>query len=289
MSARAAPSIGVVLSLVLLGAGPSHALSLRSSAAESFLGDASPGTSVAYSRAVGAKLRVENAGADLVRVEFKAVPPASDLKDGWEPWPHPEAVRIESSRAELKPGAAAEAEVVVNVPKDRALNGGQYQFDVLATGYDRSGGSLSLRTRLLIAVGPPPASPVASVERPGFALSPLASGKDTLLKFVNAGDEDLSVTLSPARSWDDGAHIQAGYEPAPNPRWLRFDPGSVTVPAGAIGRARIWAAIPRQARYAGRHWAFVVAVDADGKSGRTRRWYVLHVDTSDMEVKPRGP
>ena len=293
MRTRAAPVSGAVMGLILLGVGTGHALSLRSSAAAAFLGDASPGTTVVYSRAMGARLRVENSGRDPARIEFKVVsPPSGGLRDGYEPWPYPDRVRATVSRAELKPGEAAEAELAVTVPKDSALIGGQYEFDVLATGFDRAGTSLTLKTRVLLSVGTPlPSADVPAegfAERPGFTLAPQsASGKEATLKIVNAGEEDLTVTFSSARDWDDSARIMDGYEPAPNPRWLHFEPGAVKVRAGAIGRARVWADVPREPRYAGRRWAFVAAVDAVAGGRRTRRYFVLHVNTERSEEEKR--
>ena len=289
MNARGAPMLGAALLLAFIEAGTCHALSLRSSAAESFLGDAAPGSTVSFSRATGAKLRVENSGREDARLEFKVVsPPPGGLRDGYEPWPYPERVGVTYARAELKPGEASEAEFAVTVPKDSALIGGQYEFDVMATGFDRAGASLTLKTRVLLSVGaPPPSAEVPAgelAERPGFKLMPQsASGKEATLKIANAGEEDLTVTFSPAREWSDDARIQDGYEPAPNPRWLRFEPGVVKIRAGAIGRARIWADVPRQKRYAGRRWAFVAAVDAVAGGRRTRRYFVLHVNTEAME------
>ncbi|MFI5346993.1 MAG: hypothetical protein ACHQ51_11525 [Elusimicrobiota bacterium] len=293
MNVRAAPAFGAVLSLALLGVGPCHALSLRSSAAEAFLGDVLPGTTVVYSRVMGARLRVEDAGSEAVRVEFKIVsPPQSDCKAGYESWPFPGKVRVETFHANAKPEEAAEAEITVNVPKDAALGGGQYQFDVWEVARDRSGASLTLKTRVLLSVGAPlttadaPAGGFA--ERPGFVLSPQAESKnEASLKIVNAGEEDLVVTFSPARNESEDVRIREGYEPAPNPRWLRFDPGVVKVRAGAIGRARIWADVPKQRRYAGRRWAFVTAVDAVGAGRATRRYFVLYVNFDEKEEEPR--
>jgi hypothetical protein len=294
MNARAAPAFGAVLVLALFGAGTCHALSLRSSAAELFLGDASPGTTVAVSTATGSELRVENSGRDPARLEFKAVsPPSGGLRDGFEPWPHPESVRVTVSRAELKPGDSAVAELAVTVPKDPALIGGQYEVDVMATGRDRAGASLTLKTRVLLSVGAPLPSAEATAggfaDRPGFALTPTsASGREAAVKFVNAGEEDLTVTLSPARDWSDDVRIPDGYEPAPNPRWLHFEAGTMRVRAGAIGRARIWADVPRESRYAGRRWAFVAAVDAVAGGRRTRRYFVLAVNTEkNLEEETR--
>lgn len=294
MRTRAAPTFGVVVSLALLGAGTCHALSLRGSAAELSLGDALPGTTVAGSKA-GPRLRVENSGSEPVRVELKVVsPPPQGLKDGWEPWPYPERVRAVLSRARLAAGEAADADVSVTIPDEAGLRGGQYQFDVLETGVDPAGASLTLRTRVLLSVGAPLPSAGAPAggfaERPGFALAPAsASGEEAVVKIVNAGDEDLTVTLSPARDWDDAVRIREGDEPSPNPRWLRFEPGVVKVRAGAIGRARIRTSIPRQKRYAGRRWSFVAAVDAEAGGRKTRRYFVLSVDTRDLEEDTQAP
>lgn len=294
MKSRASPSFGVALSLVLMGTGTCRALSLKGSAAELSLGDVLPGTVVAGSKD-GARLRVENSGSETVRVGLKVVsPPPQGLKDGWEPWPYPERVRAELSRARLMAGEASDVDIRVKVPDKAGLSGGQYQFDVLETGTDPAGASLTLKTRVLLSVGAPlpsadsPAGGFA--ERPGFALAPRsASGKEAVVKIVNAGDEDLTVTFSPAREWNDDVRIREGYEPAPNPRWLRFESGAVKVRAGAIGRARMWASVPREERYAGRRWAFVAAVDAVSGGRRTRRYFVLYANTRDLEEETRAP
>lgn len=294
MKSRAAPAFGAVLVLALFGAGASHALSLRSSAAESSLGDASPGTTVLLSRAAGAKLRVENSGRDPARIELRVVsPPREGLRDGYEPWPYPGAARVTNARAELKPGEAAETDLAVTVPKDSALIGGQYELDVAATGTDPAGASLSLRTRVFLSVGPPLPSARAPeggfAERPGFELSPpSANGPEAVVKIVNAGDEELTVTLSPAREWDKTALIRDGYEPAPNPRWLQVEPQAVKVRAGAIGTARVRADVPKEARYAGRKFAFVAAVDAVANGRKTRRYFVLHANIEKLEEATRA-
>ena len=307
MNARAAPWFGVVVSLALVRAGPSHALSLRSSEAEAFLGDASPGTAVSSSRGDGKGLRVTNTGPGRIRVEFRAVsPPVGGLKDGYDPWPYPDAVRLRASAAELSPGESAEPGLAVTVPKVEALSGGQYEIDLLATGRDAAGASLTLKTRTLLSVGPPLAGTRDGpdggfAERPGFSLSPPEArekirwgrandpgGGGTTLKLINAGEEDLRVVLRPARDWDASVRLEPGEEPAPNPRWLRLEPGAVKVRAGAIGRARIAASVPRERRYAGRRWAFVVAVDAEAGGRTTRHWFVLHAVTPDWEEDTRA-
>jgi hypothetical protein len=299
-----------VLSLALLwGAGVAHALSLRSSAAELFLGDVSPGASVVCSHATGSCLHLENAGSEPLRVDVKAVaPPLAELRDGFETWPAPGRIRLAPTQAALRPGEAAQVEISVPVPKDKALVGGQYEFDVLATASDRGGSSLTLRTQMLLSVGAPLAPPgdvpeEVRAERPGFSLAPEGAtlekiplgragkspGGGTTVKIVNAGDEDVTVTLSPAREWDDATRRRIGkFPPSPDPRWLSVEPAVVKVRAGAIGSARLEVSVPRERRYAGRRWAFVAAVDAAAHGRRTRRYYVLNVSTQDWEEETQA-
>jgi hypothetical protein len=66
-----------------------------------------------------------------------------------------------------------------------------------------------------------------------------------------------------------------------------MEPQSLKLRGGAIGGARIWADVPKQERYAARKWAFVAAVDAVANGRTTRRYFVLNVDTGDMEEATR--
>src|SRR5260221_2945352 len=113
---------GAMLVLALLaGVGIGHALSLRNSANVAFLGDVAPGATASYSQAMGTRLHLENVGPEKVRVDLRAVaPPAEGLIAGFDAWPSPGRVRLDSSRTELRPGEVAEVEIAVPVPKDKA-------------------------------------------------------------------------------------------------------------------------------------------------------------------------
>lgn len=294
MSARSAPLVGAAL-IAILGVARTHALSLKSSAAELRLEGSPP----------KARLRVQNPGTETLRVDFLVVlPPSRGLKDGCEPWPDPGGVGVTPIKAELGPGAEAETEIAATALPRGGPRGATYQFDVLATARDRAGASLTLRTRALYSTGRPPATaaepPGGWLDRPGFTLSPARTAARTPLgrgkpgpeaatvKIVNAGEEDLTVTVSPAAEWGEELELAEGYEPSPEPRWLRAEPATITVRAGAIGSVRVWADVPRQPRYAGRKWAFVAAVDASGGGRATRRHFVLHAETREMEEEKRA-
>lgn len=297
MSLRATPLFGV-LSLAIVMAGPCHALSLRSSAPEIFLGDVRPGKiDVA---GAGVRLSVENTGTETASLSVTVEsPPPGKLKDGYEPLPEiGKRVVVSGASFTLEPGAKKMPDIKVAIPADRSLQGGQYQFDCLIEGRNAGGSALTLRTAVTLAVGEEdPKNDARETEESGFSVSPskarvegvplgkrVAAGVGSFrtLKLANAGESELVVRMTPVRAWDESVTIEEGYAPAPNPRWLKTGP-EVRVKAGAVTEAAFALEIPRQERYRGRRWAFVVAVDeaGGGRSGRT--WWTLYVRTQDRE------
>jgi hypothetical protein len=107
---------------------------------------------------------------------------------------------------------------------------------------------------------------------------PARSAKFRALRFANAGTEELAVTLSPAREWDESVRLEDGWTPAPNPRWLKAA-SKVRVSPGRVADATFDLEVPAQDRYRNRRFAFVVAVDAEAGGRKTRRWWVLYVKT----------
>ena len=108
------------------------------------------------------------------------------------------------------------------------------------------------------------------------------------MKLINASEEDLTIALSAVREWDDDVRMAAGALPAPNPQWLHFEMENIKVRAGAIGRVRIWASIPKQTRYIGRRFAFVAAADAVAGGRRTRRYFVYYAVLEGQEDATRA-
>ena len=293
---RAAPAM-LWLAILLFGVGNAGALSLRSARAEAFLGDVRPGSAVVLSSAAGNSLFVENAGGEPVELAASLeIPPAGRLRDGYEPLPDPKWVSLKGARWTLAPGGRADPEIVVTVPKERRLTGGQFQFDCLYRGRAPGGSDVALRTVVTFAVGDGSpeevprgggslvVSPVrARVE--GVALGRrVAANSDGshALKLANAGESRAIVRLTPARTWDESVRLEDGYTPAPNPNWLKTGP-PISVAAGTVAEAALELEIPGQARYRGRKWAFVVAVDSEQGGRRGRSWWTLYVRTSDRE------
>lgn len=290
------------LAILLLGVADAEALTLRSAKAEAFLGAVRPGSVVVLSSAAGNSLFVENAGGEPVDLTVTLdMPSAGRLRDGYETLPDPKWVSLKGARWTLAPGERAEPEIVVTVAKERKFAGGQFQFDCLYRGRAPGGSEVTLRTVVTVAVedgsleeiprraGSLVVSPVrARVE--GVALGRRVAAKSDgfrALKLANAGESQAMVRLTPARSWDETVRLEDGWMPAPNPNWLKTGP-PVTVAAGGVAQAALELEIPRQARYRGRKWAFVVAVDSEQGGRRARSWWTLYVRTSDRE-EDSGP
>lgn len=294
MRTRAALLVGV-FGPAFLTAGPCHALSLRSSAAEIFLGDARPGSMAVVGNENG-RLSVENTGSEKAQIEISIEHSAPErLKDGYDPLPEiHKRVAAANVGKPLEPGEKRELDVKVAIPSSRHLDGGQYQFDCLIKGRSAGGSVLAMRTVVTLAVGegePPDVPRQAAGE--GFSVSPLKahldgiplgvraaarSGTFRALKLANAGDSELIVRATPVRAWDESVRIEDGYAPAPNPHWLKPGP-ALRVKPGEVSEASFTLEIPRQDRYRGRRWAFVVAVDARAGDRIGRSWWTLHVST----------
>ncbi len=293
---RAALLHGVLSLALFIGAGPCHALSLRSSAAEIFLGDVRPGDiSVVGS---GGPLTVENTGAEKAVLAVSVVSPSPDrLREGYDPLPDMQKrVVVKGPSRWLEPGGKSELDIVAAIPA--SLDGGQYQFDCLIKGRNSAGSALTMRTAVTLSVGAgDPADVAPEPAGSGFSVSPAKahlegvplgkraaarSEKFRGLKLANAGESDLLVRATPVRVWDESVRIEDGYAPAPNPHWLKAGP-VLRLKPGEVAEAALTLEIPRQKRYRGRRWAFVVAVDAQGGGRRGRTWWTLYVRTQDEE------
>lgn len=300
MIKRAALTLSV-LSSAFFPAGPCHALSLRSSAAEMTLGDVRPGT-IAVVGASG-PLSVENTGTEKATLEASVTdPPEGGLRDGYDPLPLlRERVSVKGPGHALDPGEKAELDVRAAIPA--SLEGGQYQFDCLLRGLSPGGSALTLRTAVTLSVGEPdPPEPPREPDDSGFGVfpakarledvpiggrTPARSATFRALKLTNAGDTELVVRATSVRAWDESVRIEDGYAPAPNPRWLKTGP-PLRVKPGGVAEAAFALEIPGQKRYRGRSWAFVVAVDAQG-GGRVRRtWWTLYVRTKNENETRSG-
>jgi hypothetical protein len=296
--ARSRAPSALWLAILTFGVADANALSLRSASAEAFLGEVRPGSAVVLSSAAGIAPSVENAGGEPVEVLVTwEVPPPERLRDGFDPLPNPKWVALKGARWTLAPGQKAEPVLAVTFPKDRRLEGAQFQFDCVFHARAPGGSEVTLRTAVLMAVGE--AGPGDVPRRGGGSLivSPakarlegVALGKRQAassktfraVKLANVGESEAVVRLTPVRTWDETVRLEDGYAPAPNPNWLKAGP-PVHVPAGEFAEAPLELDIPRQERYRGRKWAFVVAVDAEQDGRRSRSWWTLYVRTMDAE------
>lgn len=249
-------------------------------------------------------MAVENAGAEAGVIEFGVmIPPTRDLPAGFDPLPDAGWVRLDRVvRHALDPGQTAKTDIVVSVPKDSGLDGGQYAFDCAIKGRNAAGSSLTLKTRVTFAVGeadeqgedgdaPEEFTVTARSARiEGVELGrrvTLRNERFQGLKLANAGTRPLRVRLGTSRRWPKHLRPETGFGAAPNPRWLKTGP-VVTVPAGAVVTVPLYVEIPPQARYAGQSWSFAVTLDVDNGKSRGRRWFIMSLTTKeDLQEETR--
>ena len=290
-----APIWALLAWAIVARGGGAWALSMRSTKAEVFLGEARPGGTLTFTAAEGKPLGVENAGGETIDIEFAAaIPPPHEVAEGYDPVPQASWIRLEGVTAHtLKPGQSAKTNIVVKVPKDARLRDGQFAFNCMIKGRNAAGSRVTLKTSLSFAVGDGDPPGVHGDSPEGFEASPRAGRVDGVplgkrielhgaafagLKLINAGSRELRVHLSALRDWPDELRPPEGFVTAPNPRWLKTGP-IVRVRPGTIATAPLYLDIPARDRYAGRSWSFLVALDIDDGKARGRRLFMMSVTT----------
>lgn len=305
MNARVARMIGLIVGLALVRAGPAAAMSLRSSAAEIDLGYLSLGESFDTRGSPSLSISYENTGSEASGLTFALSPP-SRLKDGYDPWPFPDKVKITPDKTSIKPGGKAVATLAIEVPRDERLIDGQYQFDVVAKA-NAGAQSLILRARVTVEIGTPPVEVSGDADDADavgeFMLSPpqgslTAHGVDpggkvepaqTTFKIVNAGDKPLKLRMRKTKMRKRVRAGESNEEPMPNPAWIRADQGPIDVGPGKIKPVTISIVIPPERRYAGRRFVGVVSVEEDGNGkNRARRVFEVHARAQDVSPQERS-
>jgi len=279
VGARRAAWATLMFALLWSARDEAHALALRGPSADMRISSIPLGRASGAGRPMG-KVTVANTGDEPVEVVMRlAATRPVELKDGYEPAPELSWARLTRTRLKIPPGAEGESPLLVALPPDRSLLGGQYQLEWIGEASAPSGARLELRSRVLLDVVPEDGAP-AQVRRAGqgalnFALSPpegrlekvpLGRKKDLRelglkVKLENMDQRAVSFRLSLSIDTLDNKNHEEGFEPAPNPHFLKPASPVVSVGPDSVGEARFFLQIPDERRYRGRSWIFVVHVE----------------------------
>jgi hypothetical protein len=211
-----------------------------------------------------------------VEVEIAVVPPRQDdLKDGYEPIPDPNWVRLMPPRHRIPAKGMAFSDIVIAIPEDRQLVGRHFQADLRAQTVGTGLFGAGVKSRIRFSVGPGPESLAREKQRKAMVsmnfdiwpsalyVTNAAAGR----KYETAKEEKKSVTVTnrsdkpmeivlKAGKWNVVQFpLPEGYE-AGDPSWLTFKPEHLKIKAFRVQEVKPTLNIPRE--QAGKKFVFVV-------------------------------
>jgi hypothetical protein len=224
-----------------------------------------------------------------VDVVIEAVSPeAGELKDSYEPIPDPNWIRAVPNRFHLGPKASAATDVILQIPNDPKLIGRHFEVILWVHSDPKkdllpNGGVLfqvGLRSRFRISVGTPGPEALQREKllkklatiNTNFSINPdtlyvadlpmgkmidLKAEKRASFKVVNQGDESVALRFKSVPA-DPNISPQAGYENAPDPKWLEILTPAMSIPGNSVKEIKTRVHIPDDAKYRGKKYMFLI-------------------------------
>lgn len=235
------------------------------------------GRSYSLREAAKVPFGVENRGdaETEVVVEFQPPRPSLLAKD-YEPAPDLSWFRAVPDRLRLPAKGLGFFDLIMTIPDDPALIGKHYQVMVVAKGNSGMFG-VAIENKIRISIGPGPGSVQAEKKRKAmqqldFDVTPrslyltgipLGRAYDTrkeqkkALRVANYAADALTVQFS-VEKWDGRFAMAEGYEPIPDPGWIRMKTKSLSVGSDEIAQAALIVEIPDKPEHRGKRWAAMV-------------------------------
>lgn len=232
-------------------------------------------------------------------------PPRGGLKEGYEPLPDLQWLKIIPGEFHLEKGEVASADVILSVPNDPSLVGRHFQANILAStkgkGFVEAGvlhivrfsvGSLgpdalkhekALQTLETLDLDMTPGSLTVPKLPLGRKLSFKKDLKSGPLKITNRGAETLKLRFSSVPV--DNNLKRTGYDATPAPEWLTVKPDVLKVKTNRIEEMDLFIEIPDAPENRGRNFMFVVRAELDGMQIPLAIHSRIYVTTEGEPVK----
>ena len=229
-----------------------------------------------------------------------------DLREGYEPLPDASWVTLEKEFfPHVEPGADAETDVVITIPKDKKYLGKRYQFYV----WSRTTGGLNninvgvMSKFLITVISPENLAILEGRKKPekikanlNFSLVPyeifvkqLKLGKkmdlenisESPLKVVNPNTINMKFKIYPLSTKEARTFLKTGYEDCPEANFVVFKDKEFAVPAEAIKRIKTYVSFPQKDDYRGKRYQFIIVCEAVGQDVTGKVYSRLYVTTED--------
>lgn len=134
-----------------------------------------------------------------------------------------------------------------------------------------------------------------SVQPGGLLLQDIAPGQEydlsstrglwLTIRNTDTQPHGFAVTAHRPSQLASGQWLE-GYEEIPDPAWLSFEPASVRVEAGSVGRVKMRLSVPEGEAHYNRHWTVGLAVRLESEPGQTLAFAIY--PRYQIETAPRA-
>lgn len=204
----------------------------------------------------------------------------AQAKEGYEPVPQAEWLRIVPNRFKLGPKEIGTAEVILSVPEDPALVGRHFQANIRAKTENTGQLALAVAHSVRFSVGSAGPSALSKEKNrkalgnmdldltpPNIRWDGVAPGKPfTLkgskglsLKVTNRGNEAVKLKLVSVKA--ENNLREAGWAEPPHPEWLKVVPEVVKVKPNQIKDVQLSLNIPDAPEHRGQKYLFLIKAE----------------------------
>ena len=215
----------------------------------------------------------------LVEPEIPVLGPAQ-AKEGYEPVPTADWLKVVPNRFKLGPGDAASSEVVLSVPDDPGLVGKHFQVNIKAKSQDVGMLALAVNSYVRFSIGAPgPASLKKEKDRqtlqkldlelnPGALrmekvplgrLVPFADIKGAPLKIINKGNDPVKLKLVSIKP--EANLREPGWTEQLDPAWLTVKPDVLKLKGNQIREVQVFLTIPDKPENRGKKFMFLLQAE----------------------------
>lgn len=221
---------------------------------------------------------IENRGIGEVEVVVEFEPPAKNhVKEGYEAIPDPTWLRALPDRLKIGPKSQGFFDLLLTIPDDPALNGRHFHAIVKARTIGTGLLGVAIENNLRFSVGPGPESlkeekRQKAMAKLDFDVSPqtiyvtdvpLGKAFDTkaeqnkVIRVANYASDPLPIKLT-SEEWNQKLYMPAGYEPIPDPSWVKFKTSEQKIEPEQIGSFQFVIQIPDEPAYRGKKFAALI-------------------------------
>lgn len=266
-----------LLAAAALGPPAEADIGLAARFGDVILEGAKPGHAYDLKEAAHVPFGIENKGdAELeVVIEFDR-PRKGLLAKDYEEIPDPSWMKAVPGRLRIPAKGVGFFDLLLSVPDDPKLSGRHFQVTVKAVGAAGLFG-VAVENRVRFSVGPGPESLKAEKKRkemrqldfdvtpPALYLTevPLGRAWDSrkearkTARVANYAKDALEIKMT-VEKWDPGIPLPEGYEPIPDPSWIKVKTPSLTVAPDEIAQTGFVVDAPDEPRWRGKRWAALV-------------------------------